>query len=131
MDGASKFVKGDAIAGLIINAINIVGGILIGVVQKGISVTDALQSYTILTIGDGLVSQVPALLIATAAGMVVTKSASGKSMDSQMKTQLFSNPRVLGTVAGTVLLISIIPGMPTIPFLLLGGGLASCNISCK
>ena len=125
MDGASKFVKGDAIAGLIINAINILGGILIGVVQKGLTVTDALQSYTILTIGDGLVSQVPALLIATAAGMVVTKSSSGSSMDSQMKTQLFSNPRVLGTVAGTVILFSIIPGMPTIPFLLLGGGLAT------
>ena len=125
MDGASKFVKGDAIAGLMINAINIVGGILIGVVQKGLTVTDALQSYTILTIGDGLVSQVPALLIATAAGMVVTKNSSGSSMDSQMKTQLFSNPRVLGTVAGTVTLFSIVPGMPTIPFLLLGGGLAT------
>jgi flagellar biosynthesis protein FlhA len=125
MDGASKFVKGDAIAGLIINAINIIGGILIGVVQKGISVTDALQTYTILTIGDGLVSQVPALLIATAAGMVVTKSSSGNSMDKQMKTQLFSNPRVLGTVAGAVLLFSLVPGMPTIPFLLLGGGLST------
>jgi len=127
MDGASKFVKGDAIAGLIINAINIIGGILIGVVQKGMSVTDALQSFTILTIGDGLVSQVPALLIATAAGMVVTKSASGKSMDSQMKTQLFSNPRVLGTVSGAILLFAIIPGMPTIPFLLLGGGLSAAT----
>jgi len=125
MDGASKFVKGDAIAGLIINAINIIGGILIGVVQNGMSITDALQSYTILTIGDGLVSQVPALLIATAAGMVVTKSTSGESMDNQMKSQLFSNPRVLGTVAGAVILFSIIPGMPTIPFLLLGGGLAT------
>jgi len=125
MDGASKFVKGDAIAGLIINAINIVGGIIIGVVQRGISITDALQSYTILTIGDGIVSQVPALLIATAAGMVVTKNAGGKSLDSQMKSQLFSNPRVLGTVAGTVLLFAIIPGMPTLPFLLLGGGLSA------
>lgn len=127
MDGASKFVKGDAIAGLIINAINIVGGIIIGVVQKGLTISDALQSYTILTIGDGLVSQVPALLIATAAGMVVTKSASGKSMDSQMKTQLFANPRVLGTVAGAVLLFSIIPGMPTIPFLFLGGSLTAAT----
>lgn len=127
MDGASKFVKGDAIAGLIINAINILGGIIIGVVQKGISVTDALQSYTILTIGDGLVSQVPALLIATAAGMVVTKSTSGDSMDTQMKMQLFSNPRVLGTVAGAVILFAIVPGMPTIPFLLLGGGLSAAT----
>jgi flagellar biosynthesis protein FlhA len=127
MDGASKFVKGDAIAGLIINAINIIGGIIIGVVQKGISITDALQSYTILTIGDGLVSQVPALLIATAAGMVVTKSSSGNSVDIQMKTQLFSNPRVLGTVAGAVFLFSLVPGMPTIPFLLLGGGLSAAT----
>lgn len=127
MDGASKFVKGDAIAGLIINAINILGGIIIGVVQKGLTVSDALQSYTILTIGDGLVSQVPALLIATAAGMVVTKSTSGSSMDNQMKTQLFSNPRVLGTVAGTVILFSIVPGMPTILFMILGGGLATVS----
>ena len=131
MDGASKFVKGDAIAGLIINAINILGGIIIGVVQKGISFPDALQSYTILTIGDGLVSQVPALLIATAAGMVVTKSGSGKSMDSQMKTQLFSNPRVLGTVSGAILLFAIIPGMPTLPFLLLGGGLSATTFMVR
>ena len=125
MDGASKFVKGDAMAGLMINAINIIGGILIGVVQNNMSITDALETFTILTIGDGLVSQVPALLIATAAGMVVTKNAGGKSLDSQMKTQLFGNPRVLGTVAGTVFLFAIIPGMPTFPFLLLGGGLAA------
>jgi len=128
MDGASKFVKGDAMAGLIINAINIVGGIIIGVVQNGMSFTDALQNYTILTIGDGLVSQVPALLIATAAGMVVTKNAGGESMDSQMKLQLLGNPRVLGTVAGAVLLFSIVPGMPTLPFLLLGGGLAAATV---
>lgn len=128
MDGASKFVKGDAIAGLIINAINILGGIIIGVVQKGLTVTDALQTYTILTIGDGLVSQVPALLIATAAGMVVTKSSSGSSMDSQMKLQLFSKPRVLGTVSGTIILFSLVPGMPTIPFLFLGGGLALTTV---
>ncbi len=128
MDGASKFVKGDAMAGLIINAINIVGGIIIGVVQNGMSFSDALQNYTILTIGDGLVSQVPALLIATAAGMVVTKNAEGKSLDSQMKIQLLGNPRVLGTVAGAVLLFSIVPGMPTIPFLLLGGGLATATV---
>ncbi len=123
MDGASKFVKGDAIAGLLINAINIIGGIIIGVVQGGMAINTALQTYTILTIGDGLVSQVPALLIATSAGMVVTKSAEGKSMDKQMRIQLFSNPRVLGTVAGAVILFGIVPGMPTIPFMFLGGSL--------
>lgn len=123
MDGASKFVKGDAIAGLLINAVNIIGGIIIGVVQRGMSITDALQTYTILTIGDGLVSQIPALLIATAAGMVVTRSGGGKTLDLQMRSQLFSNPRVMGTVSGTVFLFALVPGMPTIPFVLLAASL--------
>ena len=120
MDGASKFVKGDAIAGLLINGINIIGGFIIGVAGKGMSFTDALHNYTILTIGDGLVSQIPALLIATAAGLVVTRSASGSALDIQMKSQLFSNPRVLATVSGAMMLFALVPGMPTIPFLLLG-----------
>ncbi|MGE5681937.1 MAG: flagellar biosynthesis protein FlhA [Bacillota bacterium] len=120
MDGASKFVKGDAVAGLIINGINIVGGFIIGIAQRGLSLTDAMKSYTILTIGDGLVSQIPALLVSTAAGLVVTKSAAGVSLDMQMKTQLFSNPRVLGTVSGAVFLFALVPGMPTIPFLVIG-----------
>ncbi|HET56665.1 MAG TPA: flagellar biosynthesis protein FlhA [Ignavibacteria bacterium] len=119
MDGASKFVKGDAIAGILINVINIIGGFIIGVAQKGMPFTDALQSYTILTIGDGLVSQIPALVIATSAGMVVTRSSSGTSLDSQMKLQLLSNPRVLGTVAGVILLLAFVPGMPMIPFVIL------------
>jgi len=119
MDGASKFVKGDAIAGILINVINIIGGFIIGVAQKGMPFTDALQSYTILTIGDGLVSQIPALVIATSAGMVVTRSSSGTSLDSQMKLQLLSNPRVLGTVAGVVMLLAFVPGMPMIPFMIL------------
>ncbi|MCL5030694.1 MAG: flagellar biosynthesis protein FlhA [Bacteroidetes bacterium] len=120
MDGASKFVKGDAIAGLLINAINIIGGFIIGVAGKGMSFTDALQNYTILTIGDGLVSQIPALLIATAAGLVVTRSASGTALDMQMRKQLLSNPRVLGTVAAAVSLFAFIPGMPFFPFILMG-----------
>ena len=120
MDGASKFVKGDAIAGLLIAMINIIGGFVIGIVQQGLTFVEAIQKYTILTIGDGLVSQIPALLIATSAGIVVTKGGSKLSMDNQMKNQLFSNPRALGTVAGAVLLFAIIPGMPTIPFLLVG-----------
>ena len=123
MDGAGKFVKGDAMAGLLINFINIFGGMIIGIVQRGMSFTDAVQHYTILTIGDGLVSQVPALLIATAAGMVVTRSAGGEGMDSQMKTQLFSNPRVLGTVSGAVFMFALVPGMPTLPFLFLSLGM--------
>jgi len=119
MDGASKFVKGDAIAGLLINAINIIGGFIIGVAGKGMSFTDAIQNYTILTIGDGLVSQIPALLIATAAGLVVTRSAAGTALDIQLKDQLLSNPRVLATVSGAIGLFAFIPGMPVIPFLFL------------
>lgn len=125
MDGASKFVKGDAIAGLLINAINIIGGIIIGVAQNGMNFSDALHTYTILTIGDGLVSQVPALLIATSAGMVITKNAEGRSLDAQFKLQLFSNPRVLGTVAGAIFLFALVPGMPTLPFMILSGSLGS------
>jgi flagellar biosynthesis protein FlhA len=121
MDGAGKFVKGDAIAGLIINVINIVGGFIIGVGQRDLSIVEALQQYTILTIGDGLVSQVPALLISTAAGMVVTRSAAGTPLDTQIKTQLFANPRVLGIVGATVIIFSFLPGMPMIPFFIIGG----------
>ena len=120
MDGASKFVKGDAIAGLLINGINIIGGFIIGVASKGMSFTDALHNYTILTIGDGLVSQIPALLISTAAGLVVTRSASGTALDIQMKKQLLSNPRVLGTVGSAISLFAFVPGMPAYyPFYLL------------
>ncbi|MCF6270020.1 MAG: flagellar biosynthesis protein FlhA [Melioribacteraceae bacterium] len=120
MDGASKFVKGDAIAGLLINGINIIGGFVIGIAQLGMSFSDALGTYTVLTIGDGLVSQIPALIIAISAGLVVTRSAAGTALDTQIKTQLLSNPRVLGTVSGVILVFSFIPGMPTIPFLIIG-----------
>lgn len=120
MDGASKFVKGDAIAGLIITAINIIGGFIIGVGQRNLPVMDALQQYTILTIGDGLVSQIPALLISTAAGFVVTRDASGVSLDSKFKLQLLSNYRVLAIVAITIIVFGLLPGMPTIPFMILG-----------
>lgn len=131
MDGASKFVKGDAVAGLMINVINIIGGFIIGVAEKGLSFTDAIQKYTILTIGDGLVSQIPALLISTAAGLVVTRSASSSSLDSQFKTQLFSNPRVLGTVSGAIMLFALIPGMPTVPFLILSISLGTGSYMSK
>ncbi len=131
MDGASKFVKGDAVAGLLINGINILGGFIIGVAEKGMSFTDALHNYTILTIGDGLVSQIPALIIATAAGLVVTRSASGSALDKQMKTQLLSNPRVLATVAGAVMLFALVPGMPFFPFLVLGSVLGVSSYVTK
>ena len=131
MDGAGKFVKGDAIAGLIINSINIIGGFIIGIGQKGLSVTDALQQYTILTIGDGLVSQIPALLISTAAGLVVTRSAAGTPLDTQIKSQLLANSRVLGIVAATIFFFSFLPGMPTIPFVVIGLGLVITSVVRK
>lgn len=114
MDGASKFVKGDAIAGIIIIIINIVGGFVIGMVQKGFGWSEALQTYTLLTIGDGLVTQIPALLISTATGIVVTRSDSKLSMGREMGTQLFSHPKALGLAAAILLIMGTI-GLPRIP----------------
>jgi len=124
MDGASKFVKGDAIAGLIITGINIVGGIIIGVVQHKIPIGEAASSYTIMTIGDGLVSQIPALIISIAAGMVVSKAGVEGSADKALVTQLAMNPVGLGMVSASAGVIALIPGMPIIPFaaLSLGAG---------
>lgn len=118
MDGASKFVKGDATAGIVITVINIVGGLVIGVIQLHMDVTQALGTYTILTVGDGLVSQIPALLISTATGLIVSR-ASGKdeSLSVDIKNEMFSDPRVLGVVSGLLGFMGIVPGMPTIPFL--------------
>ena len=116
MDGASKFVKGDAIAGLIITAINIVGGIIIGVVQHKIPIGEAASSYTLMTIGDGLVSQIPALIISIAAGMVVSKAGVEGSADKALATQLAMNPVGLGMVSASAGVMALIPGMPIIPF---------------
>ena len=121
MDGASKFVRGDAVAGLIINVVNIIGGFVIGVAQRGLSFTDALKNYTMLTVGDGLVSQIPALVIATAAGMVVTRSASGNKLDLEVRGQIFGNSKALLIASGTLLLFAVVPGLPTVPFLFLSG----------
>jgi flagellar biosynthesis protein FlhA len=116
MDGASKFVKGDAIAGLIITGINIVGGIIIGVVQHKLPIGQAASTYTIMTIGDGLVSQIPALIISIAAGMVVSKAGVEGSADKALTTQLAMNPAGLGMVSASAGIIALIPGMPIIPF---------------
>ncbi|MCX6135315.1 MAG: flagellar biosynthesis protein FlhA [Ignavibacteriales bacterium] len=121
MDGASKFVKGDAIAGLVINVINIVGGFVIGVAQRGMSFTDALKSYTLLTIGDGLVTQIPSLIIATAAGMIVTRSASGEHLEQELRGQILGKPKALLIASGALLAFAIVPGLPTVPFLILSG----------
>ena len=119
MDGASKFVRGDAIAGIIIIFVNIVGGLVIGVVQKGMSFNDALTVYTILTIGDGLVSQIPALLTSTAAGIIVTRAASETNLGSAMVTQLFAQPRAMLLASIVILCIGFVPGIPLVPFLVL------------
>jgi flagellar biosynthesis protein FlhA len=119
MDGASKFVRGDAIAGIIIIFVNIVGGLVIGIVQKGMSFSDALTVYTILTIGDGLVSQIPALLTSTAAGIIVTRAASETNLGSAMVTQLFLQPRAMLLASIVILCIGFVPGIPLVPFLVL------------
>jgi len=124
MDGASKFVKGDAVAGLIITAINIIGGILIGVIQHKIPIGEASATYTLMTIGDGLVSQIPALIISIAAGMVVSKAGVEGSANAALTKQLSMNPVALGMVSASSGVMALIPGMPIIPFaaLSLGAG---------
>ncbi|WP_413582618.1 flagellar biosynthesis protein FlhA [Bdellovibrio sp. HCB288] len=122
MDGASKFVRGDAIAGIIITIINILGGLGIGVIQKGLDVGTAAKYYTMLTIGDGLLSQIPALIISTAAGMIVTRTSnSDKDMGEEVTSQLLVNPRAVMVSGGVLILMGLVPGLPTLPFLLMGG----------
>lgn len=118
MDGASKFVRGDAIAGIMIMVINVVGGLLVGVIQHGMDVGHAAESYTLLTIGDGLVAQIPALVISTAAGVIVTRVGTDQDVGEQMVTQLFKNPRVMMLSAGVLGLLGLVPGMPNLVFLL-------------
>ncbi len=122
MDGAMKFVKGDAIAGIIITSINIVAGIIIGVAQIGMSAGDAAQTYTLLTIGDGLVSQIPALLIATTAGIIVTRVASedeGSHLGADIFSQILAQPKALAIAAGLLGVLAVVPGLPFVPFMLL------------
>ncbi|HET6150529.1 MAG TPA: flagellar biosynthesis protein FlhA [Polyangia bacterium] len=122
MDGASKFVRGDAVAGLIITAINIVGGLLAGMIRDHMSLAAAVESFTILTIGDGLVSQMPALLISTAAGIVVTRAGAGAHLGLEIGGQIFGRSRTLTYTAGVLGALAAVPGMPTIPFGLLALG---------
>ena len=123
MDGSSKFVRGDAIAGLLITAINIVAGFIIGVAQMDMPVAEAAATYTILTVGDGLVSQIPALITSTAAGILVTRTATDQHMGTDLFGQIFSNWRVLAMVGTFLLIFSMVPGMPTLTFLALSAGL--------
>jgi len=119
MDGASKFVRGDAIAGILITLINIIGGLVIGVLQIGLDVSVAVQNYTLLTIGDGLVSQVPALVISTGAGILVSRAASEGNMGSELAHQFGLQPRALAIASGIIFLFALAPGMPFIPFTIL------------
>lgn len=121
MDGASKFVRGDAVAGIIITVINVVGGLVIGVFESGMSITQAAQIFTKLTIGDGLVSQVPAFLISLAAGLLVTRSAQSTNMPGEFLKQVFSRPEAM-VVAGVFLGVLVFTSLPTVPLLTLGGG---------
>ncbi|MBS3847291.1 flagellar biosynthesis protein FlhA [Devosia sp. J2-20] len=121
MDGASKFVRGDAIAGLIITFINVIAGIFIGMMQEGLSVSEAGNVYTLLTIGDGLVSQIPALIVSTAAGILVSKSGVTGSADKALSAQFTGYPRALGMSSAVMGLLAFLPGMPVVPFLLISG----------
>jgi len=131
MDGASKFVKGDAIAGLIITTINIFGGLIIGMLQMHMPLTQALQSYSLMTIGDGLVSQIPALLISTSAGIVVTRAASKENLGTDLTRQLFTNPKALYIASGTLFLFGVTPGLPAIPFFILSAVVGSIGFGLK
>ena len=122
MDGATKFIRGDVIAGLIITGINIVGGLIIGVLQKGLTLGDAARTYTALTVGDGLVAQIPALFISTAAGIIITRTVSETNLGSDITRQLLTFPRAIAIAAILLVVFAIIPGMPRIPFLMIAAG---------
>jgi len=119
MDGASKFVKGDAIAAIIIIFINIIGGLIIGMLQKGMPIMQALQTYTLLTVGEGLVNQIPALLISTSTGIIVTRAVSDSNLGSDLISQMLSQPKVLLMASGILVFFGLIPGLPKVPFFIL------------
>jgi len=125
MDGASKFVRGDAIAGLLVVLINVIGGMVIGIVQQGLTFPEAAHTYTLLTVGDGLVTQVPALIVSTAAGLLVSKAGVAGAADKALLSQLSSYPKALGMSAAVMLVMALLPGIPMIPFFALGGGAAA------
>jgi len=122
MDGASKFVRGDAVAGLLVTFINIIGGIIIGVAQQGLSFGEAARTYTLLTVGDGLVTQIPALVVSTAAGLLVSKAGISGAADKALIKQFSGYPQALGMASAVMLVLATLPGIPTLPFLALGIG---------
>src|SRR3982751_6437897 len=125
MDGASKFVRGDAIAGLLVVFINVIGGMIIGIAQQGMAFAEAARTYTLLTVGDGLVTQVPALIVSTAAGLLVSKAGVGGGVDQALLRQLSGYPKALGMSAAVMSVMSLLPGIPMLPFLFLAGGAAA------
>jgi flagellar biosynthesis protein FlhA len=124
MDGASKFVRGDAVAGLLVVFINVIGGMIIGIAQQGLNFADAAATYTVLTVGDGLVTQIPALIVSTAAGLLVSKAGITGAADKALLGQLSGYPRALGMSAAVMIVLAMLPGIPMLPFLALGGGAA-------
>jgi len=129
MDGASKFVRGDAIAAILISLVNIVGGLVIGVLQQGMDIASAAETYTLLSIGDGLVGQIPGLIISTAAGIVVSRAASESNLGTDVTRQMLIHPRALIGASGVILIFALIPGMPHLAFLFLAGGIAFIGYS--
>jgi flagellar biosynthesis protein FlhA len=125
MDGASKFVRGDAVAGIMIMLINVIGGLIIGVLQHNLDIATAAKFYTLLTIGDGLVAQIPALIVSIAAGMVVTRVGDEQDVSQQFVSQLFNNPRVIGLTAAIIGFLGLIPGMPNLVFIVIAAGLGA------
>lgn len=124
MDGASKFVRGDAIAGILITAINVIAGIIVGVSQYGMEVSQAAETFTLLTVGDGLVSQIPALIISTAAGMIATRNSSDDNLGSQMQKQFSVHPKAIYMAAAVLFVFALVPGLPMFPFMAMGAMLA-------
>jgi flagellar biosynthesis protein FlhA len=131
MDGASKFVRGDAVAGLLVVFVNIIGGIIIGVAQQSLSFSEAAHTYTLLTVGDGLVTQIPALIVSTAAGLLVSKAGVTGAADKALMKQLSGYPQALGMSAGVMLVLAMLPGIPMVPFLALSAGAATLAISAR
>ena len=121
MDGASKFVRGDAVAGILITLVNVLGGFAIGVFQMGMTLAESLQKFTLLSIGDGLVSQIPALILSVGAGILVTRASENSNLGTQLASQLFRYPRAMKIAAGMMVIFGLMPGMPMLPFFTLGG----------
>src|SRR6201987_725171 len=131
MDGASKFVRGDAIAGLLVVLINVIGGMIVGIVQQSMAFRDAGHTYTVLTVGDGLVTQIPALIVSTAAGLLVSKAGVAGAADQALLRQLSGYPKALGMSSAAMLIMAMLPGIPMLPFLALSGGAAALAVSAR